>query len=1070
MKFTAEQLAAIDISRLGQNASVVAGPGSGKTAVLVERYRQLVESGIEPANILAITFTEKAAANMRLRMSKEFAGDAEMLRKLERGWVSTIHSFCQRLLKQHSTAAGVDPAFQILDEQQAVLEQAAALRLTLDQLLDEQPAAMSALLEATASPDFEKLMPPIYDAMRAAGMTPDELAAMPDGAPPDIEEQILLLAQRYERGFPTTKTTPAQLKARGLVVEFLHQFVYTGTPAGRLRALLDFCPNKNTKNSESEVLKEIDRLTERSLDRFFAGERALLIEIFRRFDARYRDRKTALGTLDFNDLEFFTVRLLDSNPAIREQIREQFEQVMIDEFQDTSGLQSRLVKLVSAPGRFYAVGDLNQSIYSFRHARPDVFKMHRASVQQAGEHACELVENWRSRQAILDATQFLLKDVEGIERRDLKGARVFPARDHAHIEALEFLPAAADDDYKLEAQGVVTRIRELLSVLQISETDRTQRPARLNDFAILVRNTGVLKDFLDAFTEAGIPFNLNRRTGFLETREARDCTHLLRVINNPHDEISTLSLLRSPFAGASDEAVFALKLTRRNLGDALAYRDFSTLSIEDRTRLERFSAALIDWRAAAPFHTPDRLVLRALDQMGVAWDPSTSGGQNIEKFLSMARAQSDMTLPAFIRYLEAMRKENPREQDSPVDEELKAVQIMTTHAAKGLEFPVVILAAMNNGTASDASSGALNFTPEFGLGVKWCFENAGAKAGYIHAQNDAKLKATDEEESNRLLYVAMTRAEEHLILSWSRERDSSKPRNWAKLIWARFEMDSVLPNGQPEIRGFENFDVRLVRTAELPAATTAMAAASLGSPPVILERARLTEQFDPNTTATALSQFASCPRKYYLGHYLGWNGDLVRQRVNGTGLGAADIGTAVHHLLAGHKAPEAPFEALSLAQTFERSALGKRARKATRGEREWEFTFAVDPLVVRGSIDLWFEDAHGLTIVDYKTDDVSALDAKARAREYHVQIQLYALALERATGKRVASAWLSFLRPDVSVNIPLADGAQNIGALTERFAAAQENLDFPMIPTLACRRCEFYHTLCPAKLTMDAHA
>jgi CRISPR/Cas system-associated exonuclease Cas4 (RecB family) len=279
-----------------------------------------------------------------------------------------------------------------------------------------------------------------------------------------------------------------------------------------------------------------------------------------------------------------------------------------------------------------------------------------------------------------------------------------------------------------------------------------------------------------------------------------------------------------------------------------------------------------------------------------------------------------------------------------------------------------------------------------------------------------------------------------------------------------------LPNGQPEIRGFENFDVRLVRTAELPAATTAMAAASLGSPPVILERARLTEQFDPNTTATALSQFASCPRKYYLGHYLGWNGDLVRQRVNGTGLGAADIGTAVHHLLAGHKAPEAPFEALSLAQTFERSALGKRARKATRGEREWEFTFAVDPLVVRGSIDLWFEDAHGLTIVDYKTDDVSALDAKARAREYHVQIQLYALALERATGKRVASAWLSFLRPDVSVNIPLADGAQNIGALTERFAAAQENLDFPMIPTLACRRCEFYHTLCPAKLTMDAHA
>jgi ATP-dependent exoDNAse (exonuclease V) beta subunit len=1048
---------------------VVAGPGSGKTAVLVERYRQLVESGIEPANILAITFTEKAAANMRLRMSKEFAGDAEMLRKLERGWVSTIHSFCQRLLKQHSTAAGVDPAFQILDEQQAVLEQAAALRLTLDQLLQERPAAMHALLEATASPDFEELIPPIYDAMRAAGISPDQLADIPDGAPPDVEKRIASLAIQYLNGF-TGKPSAPQLRVRDNTSEFLQRFATCGDPVDRYRAFTGFTPSKQVSNSAKDVVDEIRALGGVLLDRLFSDERALLIEIFRRFDARYRDRKTALGTLDFNDLEFFTVRLLDTNPAIREQIREQFAQVMIDEFQDTSGLQSRLVKLVSAPGRFYAVGDLNQSIYSFRHARPDVFKMHRASVQQAGEHACELVENWRSRQAILDATQFVLKDAGGIERRDLKGARDFPSCDHAHVEALEFLPAADEDDYKLEAQGVVTRILELLPVLQISEADGTQRPARLNDFAILVRNTGVLKDFLDALTEAGVAYNLNRRTGFLETREARDCTHLLRVINNPHDEISTLALLRSPFAGASDEAVLALKLAYKNLGDALAFGDFGALDIEDRTRLKRFSAALKEWRAAAPFHSPDRFVLRALDQMGVPWNPSTPGGQNIEKFLSIARAQSDLTLPAFIRYLEAMRKENPREQDSPVDEELNAVQIMTTHAAKGLEFPVVILAAMNKGTASDASGSALNFTPEFGLGVKWCFENAAAKAGYIHAQNDARLKAVDEEESNRLLYVAMTRAEEHLILSWSREHDSSKPRNWAKLVWASFEMDSVLADGQPEIRRFEDFDVRLVRTAELPAAITAMAAASVGPPPVVLEQPRVTEQFDPNTTATALSQFAFCPRKYYLGHYLGWNGDLVRVRANGAGLGAADIGTAVHHLLAGRDVKETPFEAISLAQTFERSALGKRARKASRSEREWEFTFALDPLVVRGSIDLWFEDAHGLTIVDYKTDDVSALNVQSRAREYHVQIQLYALALERATGKRVASAWLSFLRPDVSVNIALADAAQDVGALAERFAAAQENLHFQMIPTPACRRCEFYHTLCPAKLAMDAHA
>ncbi len=242
---------------------------------------------------------------------------------------------------------------------------------------------------------------------------------------------------------------------------------------------------------------------------------------------------------------------------------------------------------------------------------------------------------------------------------------------------------------------------------------------------------------------------------------------------------------------------------------------------------------------------------------------------------------------------------------------------------------------------------------------------------------------------------------------------------------------------------------------------------------MILEQPRLTEQFNPNATATALSQFAFCPRKYYLGHYLGWNGDLVRLRAARTGFGtagAAEIGTVVHDLLAGRSVPDASFEAISLAQTFERSALGKRARKSNRSAREWEFTFALNQLVIRGSIDLWFEDAHGLTIVDYKTDDVNSFGVQARAREYHVQIQLYALALERAFGKRVTAAWVAFLRPDASVSIPVADAAQNIAALAGRMVAAEEDLDFPLIPTPACRRCDFYHTLCPAKLTMDAHA
>ena len=185
--------------------------------------------------------------------------------------------------------------------------------------------------------------------------------------------------------------------------------------------------------------------------------------------------------------------------------------------------------------------------------------------------------------------------------------------------------------------------------------------------------------------------------------------------------------------------------------------------------------------------------------------------------------------------------------------------------------------------------------------------------------------------------------------------------------------------------------------------------------------------------------------------------------MNGSGSRAADTGTEVHHLLAGRPVSEPSFEALSLARTFERSALGRRARKAQRAEREWEFTLAVDRLVIRGSIDLWFEDAHGITIVDYKTDDVSSTAAHAKVRDHEVQIQLYAVALERATSRRVTSAWLCFLRPDASVSVPLNDAAPNMSALAAALVSAEEGIDFPLIPTPACPRCEFYHTLCPAK-------
>jgi len=1054
--FTGEQELAIDISRLGEDACIVAGPGSGKTTVLVERYRRLVDSGIDPSEIIAITFTEKAAAKMRQMLSTAFQDSQDMLRKLDRAHVSTIHAFCSRILRDHATSAGVDPEFTVLDEQVAAIEQARALRETLDDLTAANRAGMNKLLDATGGADFEDLIPKIYDAIRAAGVRPEDLRHMPIPERPSLEP-ILEVAGRYLLGFPATPNL-AQRNARDQAKESIERIRSARTDDELLVALSQAKFTKGPTNSAKHEIdgmrKAIEDLQAWLLDARFQAERDLLIEAIERFDARYRVKKTEMASLDFNDLELFTVRLLEENPFVRRRINEQYRQVMIDEFQDTSAQQARLVELVRGADRFYAVGDLNQSIYGFRHASPVVFQGYHESVKGRNGHAAELVQNWRSRPAILRAAQRIIDGAPGITERDLVPAQTFEERGHPSVEVMFFDRNEDKEDYTVEAEWVAGRIQELLVAL----------PAKLSDVAILVRNSTVLDPYLEALRTAGIEYNLNRRTGFLETREALDLTHLLRMIENPRDEVSTLAVLRSAFAGLSDEGLLRLKSQGNSFGNALAFPASVPLDAEDRMRFDRFAAAFGRWRNAAGSLSADRLILRALDEMGIVWNPETPVGANIEKFLAIARARAELTPAEFVRYLEAMRKTNPREQDSPIDETRDAVQIMTAHAAKGLEFKVVFLVAMDKGMASNDSP-VLNFTPAHGLGIRW------SDPGLINRRNQVAIARTEDEEAHRLLYVALTRAEEHLVLTWSQKAGKTL-RNWAGRIYEALDLSHVAASGQPVIQAYETpkglpFEVRIIHSDALPPSSGIETAVNADAGVLVLDRPVLTDQFDPNVTASGLSQFASCPRKYYLAGFLGWDGDLLRKRSFAIGPGesrdASQIGIEVHAMLAGIKdVPNPQMQSAALASVFVRSPLYKRLQKAVRKEYEWDFVFGTGELIVRGTIDLWFEEPRGIVVVDYKTDDVSAAEATLRAEDYRVQLQVYGLALEAATGKRVQEAWLHFLRPDVPIAVPLGDAARmmHLGA---DLIAAQEHLDFPLNPGRHCLRCEFFRNVCPVR-------
>jgi CRISPR/Cas system-associated exonuclease Cas4 (RecB family) len=224
-------------------------------------------------------------------------------------------------------------------------------------------------------------------------------------------------------------------------------------------------------------------------------------------------------------------------------------------------------------------------------------------------------------------------------------------------------------------------------------------------------------------------------------------------------------------------------------------------------------------------------------------------------------------------------------------------------------------------------------------------------------------------------------------------------------------------------------------------------------------------QEDGNATVTALAVFAHCPRQYYLRHYLGFTGRPAGTRLpeEGAPLSASEFGTQVHALLAGVDVPDPDAEAVRLAGVFRQSPLGRRAGRATRIEREFDFLMAVEDLVVRGQVDLWFEEGGEVVVVDYKTDDVSAAEAHARAQVYGLQLRLYAMAVERVAGRVPDRAWLHFLRPNVAVEVDLRPSLlESPEAGVREFQEAQSKLEFGLVEGEHCKRCAFYRDLCPA--------
>ena len=976
------------VERVGQDVCVVAGPGSGKTRVLTERFAWLVEKqGVDPTRILAITFTEKAANEIKGRLIDRFAADPERREAIERAWVSTIHGFCARVLQENAIRAGLAPDFAVLDQAAADRLAREAAEASLDALYREQPDRMRRLLEALdlstqddgRQPDLAESLLAVYESMRLSGITeiPSTIAT------PDY----LAVAKELARSLVTGRVPGGAdgPRLREWAADFLAK------PDLEMLARFDFNLNNVGRNPAASRLKnEIRPLLESQwLGELHAGLHDLLRVAIARIGSTYRAKKRQESAVDFADLEEFTVGLLESDDEVRRQISGRFEQVLMDELQDTNRLQWRLINLLHTS--FFGVGDINQSIYGFRYADPEVFAEYRDELRSSGAEIDELKENHRSRAEILATVAAMLDGQPGIEPRPLEAhAKFAPVG-----VAVERLVGRGEQAADHEADLVAARIRQFVDGGEF----------RFRDIAVLVRTLSSTAPFERAFDRLGIPFLLTGGRTFLEARETRDLMALLAALVNPLDEIPLIGVLRGPLVGLSDHQIF--QMTREGW----------------RAEFERRFGRIRD---LAGFVAPDRLILAALDQCGYTTGLSERARANVEKLLAWLRREfrdGARPLAELLEDLEALRW-TQSVAEAPPPEAGDVVRMMSIHAAKGLEFPVVFVSALHR--RPDRRKPVIALSRAAGLGVKW--RNPVTGQGHSDPAHRAliqQMEAKEKAEENRLLYVAMTRAENRLILSYAEGKRSSP---WQKLAEAAVP-ESIAP----------------------PEPTASRSAAAAGIAEEVLDPPVVSGRYDSAVAVTSVAMFQACPRKYYLSRYLG-----LEPAADRPGTGAIELGLDVHRVLAGEVVESA--EAHELASRFRESELGRRAESATRLEREFDFLFEIDDVIVRGQIDLWLEEGGELILVDYKTDR-----DESGAEGYALQLRLYALALERYAGRRPDRAVLHYLRSNRMIEVRLADedleAARNA---VRQLRDAQDQLQFSLKVGEQCRRCLFWGGVCPA--------
>lgn len=1118
------------VASAAQEICVTSGAGSGKTRVLVDRFvRLVVDERVGVDAILAITFTEKAAAEMKERIARAFeeAGREEERRQVEFAYVSTIDSFCARLLREHALEARVDPRFRVLDE----FESDRLCREAADAVLLEGPEeALFELVEATGIADLSLALRRLYERIRHSGMplTPETLEP---SLGPDRGPAILAQALTAVEGAGRSERLTARQKETALSLASLRQDVTRipeDLPPAQLAELFKQLRSRfNLQGTSGQALfKEalervgngLDLCLAERLERIAGPMRRLLADLLAALDEEYARRKRSAGALDFADLEWRARDLLARSEEVRRRFRSRFRHLLLDESQDTNPLQSAILDLLRSGNSFFSVGDPKQSIYAFRDADVGILVGLQEKAREQGE-AVTLPENFRSRKELVDFTNRLFASSLWREG-PVPFTRMVAAARHTEklvpsVEILRVEGESAEEARVREAAALAERIARIVEEGEIAMTlegsEGLGKPLSYGDAAILFRSRTGMRIYERALAERHVPYFVQEGRGYFQTQEVRDLTNLLRIVDNPRDDYHLAAVLRSPLCSLTDDDLYRLtkgRQPRQRLVDRLEQDE--SLSADGRRSLAAFRSLFERIRSRKGQGPLWRVLDEVLSETLMAAHALLhfNGRRrfaNLRKLVEMVRAweeRGEPSIPGLVEHLEDYSAEETRESEAMVDSPRDdTVKLMTIHAAKGLEFPLVAVADL--GRSERVRAPLEIFRPGEGMGMAFYDPVKGERG--LHPASYQLLKERqaelEKQEANRLLYVAVTRAREHLLLSGWSSTVARGGDSWMKSILEAVGGEAAL-RGDPTLRLLQEESPargegqrvspavahreELLRGAALAENKIAAEDAALAGK--VLSRASLSSPaVDASpflATVTEIVQHRTCPRRYHLRYRIGAPsaeaGAALRHRdeeeaweLKDDELPAEALGDRVHRILAeeagspwiesllAELAGKDRGEALAQVETFRRSELGRQARE---GEAAREVPFAMGRFgaTLRGQIDLIVTDATGaLTLVDYKTSRLSRGEVAERAADFELQLRIYALAARDLFHRLPARACLHYLHPDVVVEVDVsAPALASAERAIEAFFEAHRDSSFPQNPARHCFSCGFLRAYC----------